>query len=84
MIEEDNNKDEHLFMASQAFNSHELNTWLIDSGCTSHMTKCLLIFTSIDQSVQSKIKLGNGEVVQAKEKGTIVIIKNQKMYDSCH
>ena len=60
-------------MASQALSSHELNTWLIDIGCTSHMTKYLSIFTSIDRSVQPKVKLGNGEVVQAKGKGTIAI-----------
>nr|CAN73998.1 hypothetical protein VITISV_043372 [Vitis vinifera] len=73
VTEEDKNDDEHLFMASQAFSSHELNTWLIDSGCTSHMTKYMSIFTSIDRSVQPKVKLGNGEVVQAKGKGTIAI-----------
>ncbi|RVX15286.1 Retrovirus-related Pol polyprotein from transposon TNT 1-94 [Vitis vinifera] len=73
VTEEDKNDDEHLFMASQALSSHELNTWLIDSGCTSHMTKYLSIFTSIDRSVQPKVKLGNGEVVQAKGKWTIAI-----------
>ena len=78
MTEEDKNDDEHLFIASQALSSHELsshelNTWLIDSGCTSHMTKYLSIFTSIDRSVQPKVKLGNCEVVQAKGKGTIAI-----------
>ncbi|KAL6332552.1 hypothetical protein AAG906_008972 [Vitis piasezkii] len=73
VTEEDKNDDEHLFMASQALSSHELNTWLIDSGCTSHMTKYLSIFTSIDRSVQPKVKLGNGEVVHAKGKWTIAI-----------
>ncbi|RVW24539.1 Retrovirus-related Pol polyprotein from transposon TNT 1-94 [Vitis vinifera] len=73
VTEEDKNDDEHLFMASQALSSHELNTWLIDIGCTSHMTKYLSIFTSIDRSVQPKVKLGNGEVVQAKGKWTIAI-----------
>ncbi|XP_052182036.1 uncharacterized protein LOC127794820 [Diospyros lotus] len=63
VTEEDTNDDEHLFMASQALSSHELNTWLIDSGYTNHITKHLLIFTSIDRSVQLKVKLGNGEVV---------------------
>ncbi|RVX19280.1 Retrovirus-related Pol polyprotein from transposon TNT 1-94 [Vitis vinifera] len=42
-------------------------------GCTNHMTKHLSIFTSIDRSVQPKVKLGNGEVVQAKRKRTIAI-----------
>ena len=73
MIEEDKNDDKHLFMASQALNSHELNTWLIDSGHTNHMTKHLSIFISIDKSIQPNVKLGNNEVVQAKGKGTIAI-----------
>ena len=73
MIEENKNDDEQLFMASQALSSHELNAWLIDSGYTSHMTKHLSIFTFIDRSVQPKVKLGNGEVVQAKGKWTIAI-----------
>ncbi|WJZ82104.1 hypothetical protein VitviT2T_001894 [Vitis vinifera] len=73
VIEEDKKDNEHLFMASQALNSHELNTWLIDSGHTNHMTKHLSIFTSIDKSVQPKVKLGNGEAVQAKGKETIAI-----------
>ena len=60
-------------MASQALGSHELNTWLIDSGCTNHMTKHLSIFTSIDRSVQPKVKLGNGEVVHAKEKRQLLL-----------
>ncbi|RVW97714.1 hypothetical protein CK203_028119 [Vitis vinifera] len=85
VIEEDKNDDEHLFMVSQALSSHELNAWLIDSGCTSHMTKHLSIFTTIDRSVQPKFKLGNGEVVQAKGKWTIAIstkreITKIKMY----
>ncbi|KAL6314884.1 hypothetical protein AAG906_029101 [Vitis piasezkii] len=66
------NDDEHLFMASQALSSHELNIWLIN-GCTSHMTKHRSIYTSIDGSVQPKVKLGNGEVVRAKGKVTIAI-----------
>lgn len=63
----------YLIMASQALDSYELNTWLIDSGCINHMTKYLSIFTSIDRSVQPKVMLGNGDVVQAKGKGTIAI-----------
>lgn len=49
---EDENNDENLLVASQSIGSHELNTWLIDSGCTSHITRFLSIFTSIDTSVQ--------------------------------
>ena len=75
--EEGKDDEEHLFMASQASNTSELNTWLIDSGCTSHMSKFLSIFSSIDRSVQPKIKLGNGDVVQAKGKGTVAVNTNK-------
>jgi hypothetical protein len=51
MSKEDKNDDEYLFMASQAVSSHELNIWLIDSCCTSHMTKYLSIFNFIDKSI---------------------------------
>ena len=44
MCEEDKDDDEHLFMASQANNTFKLNTWLIESNCTSHMTKYPLMF----------------------------------------
>ena len=73
MTEEEKEEDEHLFMASQDINTHGAKVWMIDSGCTSHMTKHLAMFSSIDESVQPRIKLGNGDVVQAKGKGTIVV-----------
>jgi predicted phosphoribosyltransferase len=49
--EKEKEDDEHLFMASQVISSHEQNIWLIDSGCTSRMTKHLAIFSSIDKSI---------------------------------
>jgi hypothetical protein len=41
------------------------------------MTKYLSIFSSIDRSVQPKVKLGNGDIVQAKGKGTIDVNTNK-------
>jgi len=35
------------------------------------MTKFLSIFSFIDRSVQPKVKLGNGDIVQVKRTGTI-------------
>jgi hypothetical protein len=77
VFEEGKDDEEHLFMASQTCNTFELNTWLIDSGCTSHMTKFLSIFSFIDRSVQLNIKLGNGDIVQAKGKCTLAVRKNR-------
>lgn len=66
-------------MASHNFSSHGLNSWLIDSGCTSHMTNFLSIFSSIDKSIQPKVKLRNGDIVQALGKGEISISTKKDM-----
>ncbi|RDX60363.1 hypothetical protein CR513_61498, partial [Mucuna pruriens] len=34
--------------------------------CASHMTICLSIFISFDKSIQPKVKVKNGKIVQAK------------------
>ncbi|KAJ6701195.1 hypothetical protein OIU74_012532 [Salix koriyanagi] len=65
--------EEHLFMALQTSNNSQKNSWLIDSGCTSHMTKYLSIFSSIDHTIRPKIKLGNGDIVQAKGRGAVKV-----------
>jgi hypothetical protein len=41
------------------------------------MTKFLSIFSSIDRSVQPKVKLGNGDIVQAKRTSTIDVSTNK-------
>nr|KYP69973.1 hypothetical protein KK1_009180 [Cajanus cajan] len=43
------------------------------------MTKYLSFFTSIDKSIESKVKMGNGEIVQANGKGTISIATKKGM-----
>nr|KYP31983.1 hypothetical protein KK1_047447 [Cajanus cajan] len=64
-------EDEYLFMAFQELNSHELNTWLIDSDYTSHMTKYVkdvLYIPKLYQNVLSVPQmLRNGYGVSFKE-----------------
>ncbi|XP_021607686.1 uncharacterized protein LOC110611601 [Manihot esculenta] len=67
--------EEHLFMASHHSSSF-LNsscTWFIDSGCTVHMAKDADLFSSLDSSIKTKVKLANGQLVQVEGKGTISI-----------
>ncbi|KAL3737659.1 hypothetical protein ACJRO7_019228 [Eucalyptus globulus] len=52
--------EEHLFVASAGEYSVENSTWLIDSGCTNHMTSNLELFKSINKTVKSKVRIGNG------------------------
>ncbi|XP_057996597.1 uncharacterized protein LOC131175917 [Hevea brasiliensis] len=64
-------------MASQSIKQADKLTWIIDSGCTSHMAKNKSLFTHLDNSFRTKVKLGNGELVQAKGKGTVVVQSKQ-------
>ncbi|TXG67208.1 hypothetical protein EZV62_008483 [Acer yangbiense] len=69
--EEEN--EEHLFFACQATTNNAGNTWFIDSGCSNHMTADENIFSELDKSVKTKVKMGNGELVESKGKGTVAI-----------
>ncbi|KAA3461885.1 Retrovirus-related Pol polyprotein from transposon TNT 1-94 [Gossypium australe] len=46
---------------------------LIDSGYTNHMTSDESIFRKIDGSCISKVRIGNGELIQARGKGDVLI-----------
>ncbi|TXG64879.1 hypothetical protein EZV62_011873 [Acer yangbiense] len=65
--------EDHLFTMSQACCSVSKDVWYVDSGCTSHMVWDSSLFTSLDRNDRTKIKLGNGEMVQATGKGTIFV-----------
>ncbi|TXG46314.1 hypothetical protein EZV62_028194 [Acer yangbiense] len=52
--------EDHLFMATQACFSTSKDAWYVDSGCTSHMARDLSLFTSLNRTDRTKVKLGNG------------------------
>ncbi|KAA3465822.1 Retrovirus-related Pol polyprotein from transposon TNT 1-94 [Gossypium australe] len=47
--------------------------WLIDSGCTNHMTLDESIFKNIDRNCILKVWFGNDKLNQAKGKGDVLI-----------
>ena len=49
--EERKEEVEHVLMMAQTTEVADMYTWLIDSGCTSHMTKHLTLFSSLDMSL---------------------------------
>jgi len=59
----------------QMCNTAEVNnsSWLIDSGCTNHMTADLSLFKDLDKSYVSKVKIGNGEYVKVEGKWAIEV-----------
>ncbi|XP_037491734.1 uncharacterized protein LOC119369488 [Jatropha curcas] len=47
--------------------------WLVDSGCTNHMKPNLENFDSLDANYSSKVRLGDGRLVDVKGKGDVIV-----------
>ncbi|XP_058741760.1 uncharacterized protein LOC131614151 [Vicia villosa] len=68
----------NLFFACQkALHEEGKNVWYLNSGCSNHMTEQKKAFINIDSSFGSKVKLGNGEHVEVKGKGSIGVTTKQ-------
>ncbi|XP_031282084.1 uncharacterized protein LOC116140614 [Pistacia vera] len=48
--------------------------WLIDNGCTNHMAANLQNFIRLDKTYNSRVKIGNGEYVEAKGIGDVDVL----------
>ena len=66
-------REENLFFASKSDASTKSNERYVDSGCTYHMTGDEKAFLSINNNITTKVKMGSGDLVDAKGKGTISI-----------
>lgn len=73
---EENEQDEQLFYACHSAIEERNKKWYVDSGCSNHMSGDKTIFSKLDTSQKSQVKLGNGEMVKTKGKGTISIPTN--------
>ena len=62
-----------MFVATCFASSNSSECWLVDSGCTNHMTYDQELFRELDRSEVSKVKIGNGEHITVKGKGTVAI-----------
>ena len=45
----------------------------MDSSCTNHMTNNQDLFRELDRTSISKVRIGNGEYIPVKGKGTVAI-----------
>lgn len=69
----DQEEEDHLFVAT-CFSSFESSEdWLIDSGCTNHMTHNKDLFRELSNASSSKVRVGNGKYIAVRGKGTIAI-----------
>ena len=73
VAENQEESEEQLFAATCFAVNSGKNTWLIDSGCTNHMSYDSEIFRELDYTYISKVKIGNGEFVDVKGKGVVAI-----------
>jgi transposase InsO family protein len=68
---EDKGSEENLFYACQNSMEERNDVWYLDSGCSNHMTAKKEIFLNMDSSFNSRVRMGNGEMVEVKGKGSI-------------
>ena len=58
----------------EMYNTTKVNdsSWLIDSGCTNHMTTDLSLFRDLD-SYLFRVRIGNGDYMKVEGKGAIEV-----------
>ncbi|XP_017628687.1 uncharacterized protein LOC108471601 [Gossypium arboreum] len=67
-------QEEQVFTASCFASSSKVRkNWLIDSGCTHQMASEKGMFRELDTSFVPKVRIGNGEFIEAKGKGKVMI-----------
>lgn len=49
------------------------SNWLIDSGCTNHMTADMRMFNTLDSSYESRVKMANGQYINVESRGDVDI-----------
>ncbi|RDX75364.1 hypothetical protein CR513_44760, partial [Mucuna pruriens] len=65
-------EEDQLFVATCS-NNNTWESWLIDSGCINHMTYDKGLFKQLERTKVKWVKIGNGEQIPVKGKGTTII-----------
>ncbi|KAK3007404.1 hypothetical protein RJ639_017172 [Escallonia herrerae] len=76
---EENEDQGVLFYANQAASDKNMDIWLLDSGCSNHMTGDESISQELDATFKSKVKLGNSALVDVTGKGKISVQTKKDM-----
>ena len=62
-----------MFVATCFTSMNSISCWLIDSGCSNHMTHNMSMFREWCEITSSKVRVGDGKRIVVKGKGTIAI-----------
>nr|XP_011470661.1 PREDICTED: uncharacterized protein LOC105353315 [Fragaria vesca subsp. vesca] len=74
--EQDDDDDGNMFFACQAATiAKDESIWFVDSGCSNHMTANESILMDMDTSVSRRVKMSNGQLAQARGRGTLYLSK---------
>jgi predicted aspartyl protease len=65
-----------MFVATCFSTRSSSECWLINSGYTNHMTFDRTLFKDLQSTEISKVRIGNGDYISVKGKGTIAIATN--------
>ncbi|KAH7670324.1 RNA-directed DNA polymerase protein [Dioscorea alata] len=61
-------------MASNKAEPHSNSVWLIDSGCSNHMTCDKTLFSSLDESMKVSVRLGDNKEKKVEGVGVVTIL----------
>ena len=64
---------EQFFVVSYFSINNSSDDWLIDSGCTNHMSCDESFFKEVNKSEVPRVKVGKGQYIEVKGKWTVVI-----------
>lgn len=74
-VSHEHDEEDHMFsVREENQEASEEDVWLIDSGCTNHMTPNEKRFVNINTSINVPIGVGNGAVLVSKGKGDIKVM----------
>ena len=72
-------EEEQLFVALCFIVNNSIESWLIDSGCTNHMTYDKELFKRLDITAISKVRIRNRACPVVNGKGTVAIKGNTSL-----
>ena len=68
-----NPEEEYLFTATCFSNIESNQNWLLDSGCTNHMTNNKDLFKELSNISTLKVRVGDDKFITMNGKGTVAI-----------
>ncbi|KAF3634577.1 putative phospholipid-transporting ATPase 1-like [Capsicum annuum] len=78
----DGEEEDQLFVATCFSSKSSSECWLINSGCTNHMTNDKHLFKELKPTTITKVRIGNSEYIPVKGKGTVAIPSQSGSRDS--